>query len=279
MARKRLSDLLREEAKKTSTGEASSPAGESETKSHQSSHRAKQANSENESSDSSATASPTTIDVPAQSVPIASDESTTSLSSTSHLEETIAQLQVALEQERQTAQQQQVQLQQEITQLKSEQQQQADRVKSLELEVKQSQQLKTELEEAKKLILQLSESNQQLQAKKQPVAVAQPRAAQSPSTPSPLAPAHSAPPAALKPLPPPPAPEPGLESNPQSNSGKSQPAAGIVPMPGRDRPIHELALRKILDHPTRPGALPTMSSEPPEYKEGKLSETDMGWVD
>jgi hypothetical protein len=111
-------------------------------------------------------------------------------------------------------------------------------------------QLKAELESARTMILQLSEAN------------AKPTA---------------------KPLPSSRAAEPELESTntqivvPSAKSARPNPPATV------ERPkLHQLELRKMLDHPTRPGSLPPMPSEtkPVEKeKEVKLSDTDVGWMD
>ncbi|NJR66496.1 MAG: hypothetical protein HC772_16135 [Leptolyngbyaceae cyanobacterium CRU_2_3] len=129
-------------------------------------------------------------------------------------------------------------------------------MQTLKTEAQQIQQLKAELIEARKVILQLSEANQQLQA----TFPSKPQPAQ------PLAKSQIAP----KPLPS--APEPGLD---KSQTPAQVAPAGIVPMPGRDLPKHELALRKVLAHPTQPGVLPNMPSE----KDNKLGEVEIGWMD
>jgi hypothetical protein len=144
-------------------------------------------------------------------------------------------------------------------------------------QAQQTEQLKAELDSAKQMILQLSQAN----AKPAPPAASKPPAAPI----APIAPAASKPPAApaaqplqrnLSYLPSSRAAEPELES---SNTQIVIPPAKPASL---DRPkLHQLELRKVLDHPTRPGSLPPMSSEPKpaEKEEIKLSETDVGWMD
>jgi hypothetical protein len=279
MARKRLSDLLREEAKKPADVAADvADAGATNA----------------DATGAGATGAVTPASSPASGTDPAPDATASNRSNSApqaDLEGAIAELQSTLETERRSAQQQQDSLQKEKAQLQSQLQAQMDLVQTLKAETQQIQQLKTdlavaqadtqpiqqlkaELEEARKVILQLSEANQHLQAqlKAQP---AQPLADKTQPAKTQPAKTQSA---APKPMPLPSSPEPGLEKT----QPKRQPApTGIVPMPGRDLPKgreplqHEVALRKILDHPTPRTALPEMPSE----KDSKLGETDIGWMD
>lgn len=115
----------------------------------------------------------------------------------------------------------------------------------LQAETQQSQQVKQlqdELEDARKMILKLSEVN----AKPLSIPAAAPKAESKP--------------------------EPKVESRPEP---KAQPAPQSTLQIAPRSSQHDAALRKILDHPTQPGSPPAMPSE----KEGKLSEIEIGWMD
>jgi hypothetical protein len=114
-------------------------------------------------------------------------------------------------------------------------------IAKLQTEAKQADQLKAELADAKQMILKLSEVNAK------PLAI-------------------PAPPAAAKPE-----PKPEPKSEPQS-----APRSTLKIEPADRKTPHESALRKVLQHPTPPGSLPTM---PSEKKEGQISELDIGWMD
>jgi myosin heavy subunit len=185
----------------------------------------------------------------------------------------IAQLQTALETERQTAQQQQASLQQTISALQTALQSQQEQVRSLQAEVQQMQPLKAQLEETKTTLLQLSEVNSQLQsqlqdqlqAKSQPIA--QPTQAQSAK---PLA--ISSPPSTMQRVQ---TPEPGLDSA----SARVQASQGIVPMAGRDLPRSQGLARRPNSRPVMPTVLPPMSAEQKPVEKGKPPEMDTGWMD
>lgn len=147
--------------------------------------------------------------------------------------------------------------------------------RELQREIDRSEPLKAELESAKQMILRLSQPTSPRSpeaAQSSPaLAAAQPPAAQPPAASKP--PARSKP-AALSYIPSPRAAEPELES---------QPAAQMVPTkivhPERAKP-YQVALHKVLDHPTLPGSLPPMSSDIKSVdREVKLSDTDVGWMD
>ncbi|XPM53484.2 MAG: hypothetical protein EDM05_035820 [Leptolyngbya sp. IPPAS B-1204] len=175
------------------------------------------------------------------------------------LEATIAQLkqELTVAQERaRAAEAKQAALQDQIINLETQVAAQSEALQSLQNEKQQLQQqsqqveqLQNELADAKTMILQLSQTNTK------PVA---------------------------KPLPSTRAAEPELEP---TNSQIVVPAAKPAPP---DRPkLHQLELRRMLDHPTQPGSLPPMPSEPKPVEkdkvkdkdEVKLSEADVGWID
>jgi uncharacterized small protein (DUF1192 family) len=273
MARKRLSDLVREEAKKTpeTDSEQAKSSKSSETKTAKNAEldaeagtkdltteptaekqaakstsrsRSKTKSSESNSSDlhSGAIIDSEPIDVKAE--PVEATENT----STSHqkeLEATIAHLQAELEASHAASQKREAELKQRITQLQTELDQQQTALEQLQTDSKQVNQLKAELEDAKKMILQLSQVNAQ------------------PAPPKPAPPLVRA-------------AEPELESSPVTRS--------TTPTASRDRSTppkqHQIALRQLLDHPTRPGTLPAMPSE--KLKEPRLEEPekiDIGWMD
>ncbi len=274
MARKRLSDLLREEAQK--------PTESQETEAQEPGVAAEAAPELTSEAKSGATTAAPEASLEASPALPEVAKAATSSPTPADLQGTIAQLQAALEAEQQKSQQQIQELQQEIAQLQDKLQVQIELNQTPKEGAKSApvQQLKAELEEARSVILQLSEENQKLQAaqkaqmtKAMPPAASQAQAAPVASKPQATqiltrspAPAR----AALTPLPQPKSPEPGLESY------KPAASQGIVPMPGRDRPNHEVALRKMMEHPALPGTLPEMSSE---KSTSKISEVDIGWMD
>jgi hypothetical protein len=113
-------------------------------------------------------------------------------------------------------------------------------IAKLQTEAKQADQLKAELADAKQMILKLSEVNAK------PLAIPAPPAVK---------------------------PEPKSEPKPEP---KSAPQSTLKIEPADRKTPHESALRKVLQHPTPPGSLPTM---PSEKKEGQISELDIGWMD
>ncbi|MBF2072598.1 MAG: hypothetical protein IGS50_02370 [Synechococcales cyanobacterium C42_A2020_086] len=245
MARKRLSDLLREEANKSPADASLSetPANESHAQpaapaSTKETHRQEaipDAEATEHSSLNSSNGTPAGAIAAAPSDPATSRRHSPTKA---ELEATIAELRSTLQQTQDAAQQQEATLQQQITHLTSELASQQALIEQLQTEVQQVQSLKAQLEEARKVILQLSQVN------------AQPAP---PLKASPASPGSS------------PAAEPELET--------TQPVRP-VPKPTSTPSKHQIALRQMLAHPTQPGSLPKMSSE-----ESKLSETDMGWVD
>ena len=169
----------------------------------------------------------------------------------SQLKATIAELKSTLETTQHNATQREQDLLQEIATLKAELQEQHDQVGKLQAELEKSEALKTEmkaqLEEARKVILQLSQVN----AKPAPP-VAAPKAQ---------------------------AAEPELET---SRSQAIQPVQPAQRKPELDRRQHQVALKRILDHPTQPGRLPAMPSDSARSgstEKGSKPEMDMGWVD
>jgi DNA repair exonuclease SbcCD ATPase subunit len=276
MARKRLSDLVREEAKKTpendseqDTSKQSSevktaknaesdsqaatkelthePTSEKQTAKSTGRSRSKAKSSEPvnlSDTDARAIADSETIDVKAE--PVEAHDSTPKSDAFDQKElETIANLQAELEATHQAAQKRETELKQKITQLQTELDQQQTALEQLQADSKQVNQLKAELEDAKKMILQLSQVNAQ------------------PAPPKPAPPLVRA-------------AEPELESVTAAHS--------TAPSSSQDRSAppkqHQIALRQLLDHPTRPGTLPSMPSE--KLKEPRLEEPekiDIGWMD
>ena len=130
-------------------------------------------------------------------------------------------------------------------------------------------QLKAELETARQTILQLSQVNPPAKALSTPARPGFLSRSQPPVMPSPAV------------LPSPRAAEPELEpSRSQMIIPGRATQRATQPVPERSS-RHELELHKVLDHPTQPGSLPPMSSEPkPNPAETiKLSDTDVGWMD
>lgn len=252
MARKRLSDLLREEANKppadaspSETPANESPAQPAAPAQINETHRQEaipEAEATEHSSPDSGNGTPEGAIAAAPSDSIAPEEPPAASRrhgpTKAELEATIAELRSTLQQTQDAAQQQEATLQQQITHLTSEVASQQVLIEQLQTEVQQVQSLKAQLEEARKVILQLSQVNAQ---------PAPPLTASSASLGSS------------------PAAEPELES--------TQPVRP-APKPTSTSSKHQTALRQVLAHPTQPGSLPKMSSE-----ESKLSETDMGWVD
>jgi chromosome segregation ATPase len=297
MARKRLSDLLREEGQKAADQDASEAAKPNQASSAKSTDDATDNASDNTSD---AEAIPVTAEVIASQAEQVGDfvselrdasaepdhetdgaeadssESDNSESDNSKvarsnpsapeltaLEATITQLNADLEMARQAAQSaqaQQVALQEKVTSLEAKVAAQAEVIQQLQTEkqqVEKSQQqveqLKAELESARTMILQLSQANAKPTTK--PTA---------------------------KPLPSSRAAEPELEStNTQIVVPSAKSAQPKQPSQGERPKLHQLELRKMLDHPTRPGSLPPMPSEtkPAEKEKVKLSDTDVGWMD
>ncbi|HEY9699746.1 MAG TPA: hypothetical protein V6D10_20970 [Trichocoleus sp.] len=263
MVKKRLSDLLREEAQKS--GEAASEQSENQQTEGTIAPAAEKAN---EPAKAAPEAEPPEAAQPVE--PEASPEEPSHQRKSSptkvELEGLVAELKAALAASRQTTQQQEDALNQQITTLQASLQDQQSLIEKLQTEVQQAQSLKKELEEAKQMILQLSQAN----AKPAPAA--------------PAAPAVSAPssyqPIALSPMKPPSAQsaEPELEA---SRIKLDQPTGADGKLVPGNPPKYQQELRRILDHPTRPSAVPPMSSDAIKEKEQekKLSDTDMGWVD
>lgn len=167
------------------------------------------------------------------------------------LEGTIEQMKTELksfQQMIQGAQTKATTLQAQIDQLNAETAAQQNKIQQLQAEVEQSEQVKTELEAAKQMILKLSQP--------------------SPAANKATKPAPSVLPSVR-------AAEPELDSKPVQ---MVVPAAKATPS---DRPkLHQMALRKVLDHPIQPGSLPPMPSEAKIIeKEIKLSDADVGWMD
>lgn len=166
-------------------------------------------------------------------------------------EATILQLQADLAAVQQSARLRETELQQEIEQLQTQTATQSEQIQALRAEMQQFEQLsdklKTELESARQMILQLSEVNKPAA---EPTGLMRSTSAARPAATRP-----TIEPALPRPLPASRAAEPELES---------APARMVIPAasPAAERPkLHELELRKVLDHPVRPGALPPMPSD------------------
>ena len=260
MVKKRLSDLLREEAQKS--GEAAPEQSENQQTEGTIAPAAEKAN---EPAKAAPESEPPEAAQPVE--PEASPEEPSHQRKSSptkvELEGLVAELKAALAASRQTTQQQEDALNQQITTLQASLQNQQSLIEQLQTEVQQAQSLKKELEEAKQMILQLSQAN---------------------AKPTPAAPAVSAPssyqPLALSPMKPPSAQpaEPELEA---SRIKLDQPTGADGKLVPGNPPKYQQELRRILDHPTRPSAVPPMPSDAIQEKEQekKLSDTDMGWVD
>lgn len=266
MARKRLSDLLREEGQK---------AGE-DTKATESTNQPSQPKpSKQEDVEAAVPVTAEVIAAQAEHVEefvsdlrsAAAEPEPATAPSQPHqaeLEKTIAQLKTELDTACQTAALQEAALKTQIADLQSQLATQETALQTLQAEAQQaeqqSSQLKAELESAKQMILQLSQVNS-----------------------TPVRPKQTVP----QPLPSTRAAEPELEPN------KTQLVVPSTKLATNARPkLHELELRKVLDHPVRPGSLPPMSSErpgslppmsseakPAEKEEVKLTDADVGWMD
>jgi len=283
MVKKRLSDLLREEGEKPEEG-AESGEKLSESAEGVDAVEAPEATEAIE----------TTIDVAAEVVATEAElvkgfmaelqaaeaSKQAAIQTGSELEATILQLKQDIEAAQRMAQDAEAVFNQQLATLQAKLVEQDNLIQQLNAEAEaatqqssqQVTQLKAELETARQTILKLSQVNPPKAAAVAPVpvALARPSAtflgrSQPPTMPSPAV------------LPSPRAAEPELESRQSHLIMPSRPAK---PIPERST-RHELELHKVLDHPTQPGSLPPMSSEPkPVEKESvKLSETDVGWMD
>ena len=267
MARKRLSDLLREEEQKgeeKSTALAAENANASPTPTNpnpvepDSAEAVVAVTGEVIAPDDLSQAHVELRNAAAEPEPTpATDASAIRATVQTDLENTVEQLKTevkTLQQLVQEAQTKEAALQTRIDQLQTETAAQHKQIQRLQSEAAQSEQVKTELEAAKQLILKLSQP--------QPSASPTPQAARpsAKSTPTVLPNVRAA--------------EPELDSKPVEMIVPAKPAAA-------DRPkLHQMALRKMLDHPTQPGSLPPMPSEKKSAeKEVKLSDTDVGWMD
>jgi hypothetical protein len=167
---------------------------------------------------------------------------------TTELEVTIAELKAHLISVQQTAARRETELQEQVARLQADLQTKQTQISQLQAELDQTHHLKAELEDAKKMILQLSQMNAQ---------------------PAPPVPSPKKQPA-----------EPEFSTT--SQPVRSQPLSSTAPPARESRPAYPLVTRQ----PERPaiarGSLPAMSSEPPETPSGqssKLSDMDLGWVD
>lgn len=276
MARKRLSDLLREEGQKSGENVAKQPNQASQAElSKQAEH------SKPEELDEEAATPVITEVIAAQAEQVgefvadlrnaaAEPEPESAIADGQpepDFEAIIAQLKADSEAAYQAAQSEKATLQEQIDSLQAQIGTQEATIQQLQAEVqraeKQSEQLKAELESAKQMILQLSQPK------------ATPATSKAPTSKAPTSKAASLP----EPLPSPRAAEPELET------AKTD---FIVPTTKYTRPglsnrpkLHEMALKKVLDHPTQPGSLPPMSAEAkPAEREGiKLTDADVGWMD
>lgn len=343
MAKKRLSDLLRDEVNKSAdkAGQAAEPSSEPSNEPSNESANQSSNESANQSADQSAkstgakpakppeklpASSQPTIDSADSAISEASPETPAEAKTTApqgeplrlgvhpsqqnqqdataevaaaqsarrnsptkaELETTIAELKTQLE----TAQQQKESFDQQIDHLQAEVKRQQSVIDQLQAEMQQSKSLRAELEEARQVILKLSEINvkpvdakyasKEQDTRKETAGTATNGVA-------PTAHLHYVKAGESKPITPQsaisksgapivPAPsnaaEPELESKPvQFKMPTSNEDAGKLAPPSR----HQQELRRILDHPIRPASLPPMST--PQKEDKKLSETDMGWVD
>jgi hypothetical protein len=368
MAKKRLSDLLREEVNKSADGgESAAPSAESA--STEASAQPDPTPAEANATDPTPTQAPQgeplrlglhpsqqgKAEAPAPepiAEPIAELTPTNGTGrrhspTKADLEATIAELKTQLaaaqqqsqQQVQQQSQQQETQLNQQLDRLQTEVKRQQATIEQLQGEIQHAKSLRAELEEARQVILKLSEINAKpvdakynsgkyadkdadkyasdkpasdkkistarqdgKQAGSQAVNPAINGASGRNSGATPAAPLHyvkageskeivpqlaaksASPEAATSksgaPLVPAPsnAAEPELESKPvqltmpKSGNNTGEDAGKLAPSAR-----HQQELRRILDHPIRPGALPPMPTPSTENK--KLSETDMGWVD
>jgi DNA polymerase III alpha subunit (gram-positive type) len=313
MAKKRLSDLLREEGKKSETdAEQESAKGQAK----------KQPEPDTPEPDAIDASKP--IDVTAEVVTSQAelvegfvaelkaaeptDDSSTddSLDEASdkppqlpdelkaELEATVLRLKQDIEAARQIAQETETVFNQQIADLQGKLAERDKTIQLLQVEIQQVAQqaeqqvkqnsqnqldrLKAELEEARQTILQLSQANAP-----KPQSAAPARSSLYPPAPPPRPGSlsrSSVPPVLSSPtiLPSTRAAEPELEP---SKSQLVMPLRSPARPPAGRPTLHELELHKVLDHPTQPGSLPPMSSEPKpaEKEEIKLSDTDVGWMD
>jgi prefoldin subunit 5 len=177
---------------------------------------------------------------------VADAKSSSADSAMTRLESTIAELNTQLATVQQTATQRETELSTQIAWLQAELQTKQRQIDKLQAELGQTGQLKTELEDAKKMILQLSQIN------------AQP----APSAPAPRVQAA----------------EPKLAAS-SSVQAAPPPAATKA-----TRPAYPLAARRTERADIVPRGLPAMSSEQPAEaaatpQNSKLSDNDLGWVD
>jgi myosin heavy subunit len=265
MARKKLSDLVREEAnkpKETESEQATSAQSPPDSAATSQSDTAKTSASKPSTSKPSAPKSTSqsqpkanpqpsvseTVDVKAEPVEaedsrlLAAQSKVQDLGKVQDLETTIATLQSDLQAAQDTAHQTESKLKQTIKDLQAELDQKQETIDQLQTDSKQMSQLKSELEDAKKMILQLSQVNAQ------------------PAPPRPT-------PALNR------AAEPELESSSTAIKPASAPDRGFPPKQ------NQIALRQILDHPTRPGKLPAMSSDKISEKAEDTDKIDIGWMD
>jgi chromosome segregation ATPase len=291
MARKRLSDLLREEEQKAADNPAATPPDSAKPAAKTGKAAATAAKSKPAAETAEVIADQAeqvdTFVAELRQAESASPsvEATAEITVTAELEATITQLKAELEalqkaaHHQETAYQAQIQdLKKQIadrddvhhqetadqTQIQDLKKQIADRddaMQQLQIGLQQMQQqaeqAKTELEEARQMILQLSQVNGKTAA----------------------------------PAPKPAAPKSGLQTRPVLESShaaepelESKPLELIMPTakPKTDeRPkLHQLELRKLLDHPTQPGQVPEMPPETkPTEQPVKLTDTDVGWMD
>lgn len=293
MARKRLSDLLREEGQKPEK----SPTPESPTQSAEAPAAEPTASTEPAIAVEAELVAPPAApveDFVADLRNAAAPETPTSASLevadptpaiVAELESQLADLQAALGAQQQSAQAKVADLQELIANLEAKINHQEEEVQRFKAEAEQAkqvaQQLHTDLEEARQTILQLSQANAKPPAKSTPRVIESPRAAEpelETSTPQLMLP--SRPIGTPRPAYPSFPSQPAASQPPAARPAASSPDRPSVPAPDRP-PVHQLALRKMLDHPTQPGSLPAMSSEPrpPQPDTVKLTETDVGWMD
>jgi chromosome segregation ATPase len=270
MARKRLSDLLREEEQKGGEKAASKSSADNANPSPEAAQEVVKPDSKEPAVVvTSEVIDPAQVDQTGKSgtelrsaaieepeTPAQADPENTDLQNTiEQLKTELQSLQQSLQQKVQETAEKEAALQAQIERLTAETTAQQSKIQQLQTEAEQSAQVKTELEEAKQMILKLS----------QPSSTASKPAASQPAKPNPAV------------LPTVRAAEPELDSKPVEMviPPKNKTAAAERPK------LHQMALRKVLDHPTQPGSLPPMPSEAKKTtdKEVKLSDADVGWMD
>jgi chromosome segregation ATPase len=275
MTKKRLSDLLREEVQKSE--DAATPASD-------------QADSESASASQteSADQGPATLDVVAEEVVDAdatdSEEAGTKKRTSRTTKAELDQMVTELEQELEATQGREADLQKQVSDLqadlqeqqvlvrqltaklepanqrmnslKSELEEHKTLVKRLQTDLKQVDQLKAELAEAKQMILQLSEANTQAKTQASPQANTQKAITKPAARPVGLDPLRSA----------------SLAKTPSRQPVSVPELEDNIPSPPVDPNTYQPGLKRLRSQSIRPSSLPPKQSS-------MLSDDDIGWVD